>query len=73
MSSNVKEELASPNPGQKKLPEDVGRGEGCFKTLADYSQVQARNEFFEQKLFKKEQFKLFISYSVLTNKRLERY
>ncbi len=24
----------------KNVLEDVGRGEGCFKTLADYSQVQ---------------------------------
>jgi hypothetical protein len=52
MSSSVKKELASPN-GQsqswsKKLLEDVGRGKGCFKTLADYSQVQdqARKELF---------------------------
>jgi hypothetical protein len=26
----------------KKLLEDVGRGEGCIKTLADYSQVQGK-------------------------------
>ncbi len=47
MSPSVKEDLASPNPGQKLL-EDVGRVEGCFKTLADYSQVQgqARKELF---------------------------
>jgi hypothetical protein len=47
MSSSVKEELASPN-WSKKLLEDVGRGEGCFKTSADYSQVQdqARKELF---------------------------
>jgi hypothetical protein len=47
----------------KKLLEDVGRGEGCFKTLADNSQVQdqARKELFLQKLFKREQFKLFVS------------
>ncbi len=47
----------------KKLLEDVRMGEGCFKTLAGYSQVQdqARKELFLQKLFKKEQFKLFIS------------
>jgi hypothetical protein len=38
-------------------------GEGCLKTLANYSQVQdqARKELFLQKLFKREQFKLFIS------------
>ncbi len=62
MSSSVKEELASPNPGKKKLLEDVGRGEGCFKTLADYPQVhyQDRKELYLQKLFKREQLKLFI-------------
>ncbi len=31
----------------KKVLEDVGRGQGCFKTLADYTQVQgkARKKF----------------------------
>jgi hypothetical protein len=58
----VKEGLASPNPWSKKVLEDVGRGQGCFKTLADYSQVQGtgRKNFFKQKLFKKEQLKFFI-------------
>ena len=46
----------------KKVLEDVGRGQGCFKTLADYSQVQgkARKKFFKQKLFKREQLNFFI-------------
>jgi hypothetical protein len=47
----------------KKLLKDVGRGEGCFKTLADYSQVQskARKIFFLQKLLKREQLNFFKS------------
>jgi hypothetical protein len=62
MSSSVKEELASPNPNKKKLLEDVSRGEGCFKTLDNYSQVQDqdRKELYLQKMFKREQLKLFI-------------
>ncbi len=54
MFSGVKEELASPNPGKKKPLEDVGIGEGCQETLANYSQVQhqALKELFVPNLYK---------------------
>jgi hypothetical protein len=52
VSSSVKEELASPNPGKKNLPEDVGRGEGCLETLANYSQVQGHAKTVQKRVIK---------------------
>jgi hypothetical protein len=60
MYSSVKEELASPNPGQKKPQEVVGRGEGCYHILAHYSYSIAEKRLFSQNLLKIEPFYIII-------------